>query len=449
MVRLSVDEKRDVRRAVASAVSKMFIARGRGEIYHSRRRRRFTVRDVRVRRRIRRVAAARSDVSDAHARKLMGEGCRSVALYAVKGMIRCVKMHDVWESDDARVCRASESVFAHVRHPATRSAPGRRCDGRLGDDDARSSKRCAGCRAWRVDVRAVHQTRVDSMRPRRAEERENTREALLESIALSSYVLTWAPSHECELDAKDIVDVLEVALRPDIGAAACRVVEIVDSCHKLLGAGAIVFADDRDRPGITQTRREIVAYSNALLIIHASMYHACEGDEIVSQTARFMRTSIGGSTVAVVFNRLTMLFDDASTSLAREGIDDAKLTPEGVFAVLFECVYDTTLMKEVLDLVRRRRPRAKNLRRLASLKSLYSPRELHQVFDAYLCRTHMLDGLAHRDFEEFDADFFAVFDGLRQPRWNRETRSSPWARSRRRVSPVSTIKNYDVYSRDG
>ena len=70
----------------------------------------------------------------------------------------------------------------------------------------------------------------------RAEERENTREALLESIALSSYVLTWAPSHECELDAKDIVDVLEVALRPDIGAAACRVVEIVDSCHKLLDA---------------------------------------------------------------------------------------------------------------------------------------------------------------------------------------------------------------------
>jgi len=425
MVRLSVDEKRDVRRAVASAVSKMFIARVDAGT--------FTIRDADADLLCAmfacddesdEYAAARlRDVNDAHARKTMGEGCRSVALYAVKGMIRCVKMHDVWESDDARVCRARARAFSRMcEHLGDAVAPRARdvmdvlatmMHDRRSDalDVAHSALTYAPSirRAW---IRCV----LD-----RAEERENTREALLESIALSSYVLTWAPSHECELDAKDIVDVLEVALRPDIGAAACRVVEIVDSCHKLLDADAIVFADDRDRPGITQTRREIVAYSNALLIIHASMYHACEGDEIVSQTARFMRTSIDGSYEwRLVFNRLTMLFDDASTSRAREGIDDAKLTPEGVFAVLFECVYDTTLMKEVLDLVRRnvdtseKPPTARE-----SEKSLLAAKSYIRVFDAYLCRTHMLDGLAHRDFEEFDADFFAVFDGLAaRLRWN-------------------------------
>ena len=98
MVRLSVDEKRDVRRAVASAVSKMFIARVDAG--------KFTIRDADADLLCAmfacddesdEYAAARlRDVNDAHARKMMGEGCRSVALYAVKGMIRCVKMHDVW-----------------------------------------------------------------------------------------------------------------------------------------------------------------------------------------------------------------------------------------------------------------------------------------------------------------------------------------------------------------
>ena len=37
-----------------------------------------------------------------------------MALYAVKGMIRCVKMHDVWESDDARVCRARARAFSRM-----------------------------------------------------------------------------------------------------------------------------------------------------------------------------------------------------------------------------------------------------------------------------------------------------------------------------------------------
>ena len=135
---------------MASAVSKMFIARVDAGT--------FTIRDAdadllcamfacddesdecaaaRITRRQRR-ARAKDD----------GRGCRSVALYAVKGMIRCVKMHDVWESDDARVCRARARAFSRMcEHLGRGAAAGERCDGRLGDDDARSSKRCAGCRA--------------------------------------------------------------------------------------------------------------------------------------------------------------------------------------------------------------------------------------------------------------------------------------------------------------
>jgi hypothetical protein len=425
MLRLSVDEKSDVRRAVAFAVSRVFIARVNAG--------KFTIRDADADllcamfacdEETEEYAAERlREINAAHARKTMGEGCRSVAMFAVKEMLRCLKTHEVWDSDDARVRRARARAVARAcEHLGDAVAP------RVRDVLDILATMMNDDRNDALDVAHSALTYAPSIRRAwircvldRVEEREDNGAALLEAVALSSYVLTWAASHELELDAKDIIDLLEVALRPEIAAAACRVVAVVDSCHKLLDVGAVVFADDQD---VTQVRRDITAHSCTLTIIHASIYDVYEDDEIASQARRLSRMSTDGADEwRLIFNRLTTLFDDNSTSRApspRIGVDGACMTPEGVFAVFFECIRDGTLMKEVFDLVRRnvdasdKPPTARE-----SEQSLLAAKSYIRVFDAYLCRTHVLDRLARRDVDGFDADFFPVFDALASRlRWN-------------------------------
>ena len=422
MLRLSVDEKSDVRRAVADAVSRMFIARVDAGT--------FTIRDADADllcamfacdEETEEYASERlREINAAHARKTMGEGCRSVAMFAVKEMLRCLKTHEVWDSDDARVRRARERAVARAcEHLGDAVAP------RVRDVLDILATMMNDDRNEAMDVAHSALTYAPSIRRAwircvldRVEECADNSASLLEAVTLSSYVFTWAASHEFELDAKDIVDLLEVALRPEIAAAACRVVDIVDSCHKLLDVGAVVFADDED---VAQVRRNIAAHSCTLTIIHASMYDVYEDDEIASQARRLSRTSTNGADEwRLIFNRLTTLFDDTSTSRARKGVDGACMTPEGVFAVFFECIRDGTLMKEVFDLVRRNVDASdKPPTTRESEQSLLAAKSYIRVLDAYLCRTHVLDRLVRRDVDDFDADFFPVFDALASRlRWN-------------------------------